>query len=414
MAVEEHVEILKQGDSSWNKWRRRTPGVRPDLSGADLRGLAVPHYDHDYYLEVDEIKRDLELEQRSGEYGEKPRQAPVLEPIEFEAGDTRIGFDLRQANLADADLEGAHLVRADLTGANLEGANLDECDLRSASLVGCNLIHCSLEGANLRLTELARCDLTGAWLSNTDLSYADLEDAVLTDAQVGNTIFTKCDLSSVKGLDRTRHYGPSTISVDTLRISKGRIPDVFLKGCGLTDFEIEFSKLHRPNLSNDEITRILYEIHNLRATQSIQINGVFISYSHLDSDFVNRIESLLNKHGIRFWRDVHHATAGPLERQIEKAMRINDTVLLVLSTASVESDWVEHEVTLARRLEKEKGKHILCPVALDNSWATCVWEERMKEQIKKYNVLDFSTWQNPDRLSVQFDKLIEGLQIYYI
>jgi hypothetical protein len=215
-------------------------------------------------------------------------------------------------------------------------------------------------------------------------------------------------------LDRVRHYGPSTIDLDTLRRSKGQIPEVFLKGCGLTDLEIEFSKLHRPDLDNDEITRILYEVHNLRVTQAIQINGIFISYTHADGNFVDRIESLLNGHGIRFWRDLHHATAGPLETQIEKAMRINDTVLLVLSADSVESDWVEHEVKLARKLEKEKRKHILCPVALDDSWATCSWDERLKEQIEKYNVLDFSTWQNPDRLKFQFNKLILGLQSFYV
>jgi hypothetical protein len=36
MANEEHVAQLRMGTTSWNAWRRETPDIRPDLSGADL------------------------------------------------------------------------------------------------------------------------------------------------------------------------------------------------------------------------------------------------------------------------------------------------------------------------------------------------------------------------------------------
>jgi hypothetical protein len=235
----------------------------------------------------------------------------------------------------------------------------------------------------------------------------------MVGAYMGSTVFSDNDLSKVIGIDQVSHYSPSTIGIDTLIKSKGQIPKSFLKGCGLSDFQIEFSKLYRPHLSSDEISLILYEVDHLRRGQSIQISPMFISYDHEDGGFVDKVETLLNTHRVRFWRDVKHATAGPLEKQIERAMRINDTVLLVLSKASVESDWVEHEVTLARALEKERKKHVLCPVALDNSWETCSWEDRLKEQIMKYNILDFSNWQDEAALTAQFNKLIEGLQLFY-
>ena len=38
MANDEHVAILKQGVDDWNAWRRENPDIRPDLSGANLRG----------------------------------------------------------------------------------------------------------------------------------------------------------------------------------------------------------------------------------------------------------------------------------------------------------------------------------------------------------------------------------------
>ena len=92
-------------------------------------------------------------------------------------------------------------------------------------------------------------------------------------------------------------------------------------------------------------------------------------------------ERYLNQQGIRFWRDIHHATSGRLERQIDRAIRLNPTVLLVLSKHSVESDWVQHEARLARKLEIETKRDVLCPVALDDSWKNYHWPERLREQI---------------------------------
>ncbi len=132
-----------------------------------------------------------------------------------------------------------------------------------------------------------------------------------------------------------------------------------------------------------------------------------------DSAFVDRIEKKLNEKGIRFWRDIHHATAGRLEKQVDRAIRHNPTVLLVLSEQSVESDWVEYEAQKARNLETELKRDVLCPVALDDSWKACDWEGRLRQQIEKYHILDFSQWQDATTFDTQFDKLLNGLRIFY-
>ena len=51
-----------------------------------------------------------------------------------------------------------------------------------------------------------------------------------------------------------------------------------------------------------------------------------------------------------------------MEKQIDRAIEKNPTVLLVLSENSLSSDWVEHEVRTARGLEKEMRRDVLCPV----------------------------------------------------
>lgn len=340
MANKEHLNILKQGPSVWNQWRKQNPEIVPNLSDADLS----------------------------------------------------------HAFLSDADLSDANLSGADLRGKDLRGAYLIRAYLRYANLSGADLRYANLSGANLIGADLKRATLIGANLST---------------ASIGWTVFGKNDLSEVTGLESVKHSGPSTIGVDTLSKSGGQIPTAFLRGCGLSDWEIEATKLYHPNLSNDELNYCLYEIHYLRVKQAIQINPLFISYSHNDSPFVDKLELFLNDHGIRFWRDVHDAPAGPLEKIVDQAIRHNPTVLVILSTNSVKSDWVEHEVRLARKLEKELKRDVICPVALDDSWKKCTWPERLREQITEYNILNFSGWKDESSFRPTFNKLIDGLDLFY-
>src|SRR5262249_11373756 len=132
-----------------------------------------------------------------------------------------------------------------------------------------------------------------------------------------------------------------------------------------------------------------------------------------DGSFVDKIENHLNSNGVRFWRDIHEMKAGRIETQIDSGIRQNPTVLLILSKNSLKSDWVEHEVRTARRLEKETGRDVLCPVALDDSWKDSKWPKRVMEQIMEYNILNFSTWMDDSKFDGMFRKLIDGLELFY-
>jgi uncharacterized protein YjbI with pentapeptide repeats len=292
---------------------------------------------------------------------------------------------------------------ADLTDTDLGGADFRGVDFSNAELNGANLINSDLSYANLNQAELVY----------TNFSSASLQDTDFTNATMLRSIFADTDLSQARGLDSVEHDGPSEISTSTLCKSSGNIPESFLRGCGLSDWEIENAKLYNPDLSNEEITDIQYKVHQLRAHQPIQLRPLFISYSHNDASFVDAIENQLKQRGIRYWRDIHHAVAGKLESQIDRAINLNDIVLLILSEHSTSSDWVEHEARKAREKERKSGKDALCPVALDRSWKTCGWPERLREQIMEYNILDFSNWLEPVQFDRMFSKLIDGLSIFY-
>jgi len=145
----------------------------------------------------------------------------------------------------------------------------------------------------------------------------------------------------------------------------------------------------------------------------VQVSPVFISYSHRDSRFVDRLGESLGERGIRYWRDVHHAPAGRMEKIVDHAIRMNPLFLVVLSESSIRSDWVEHEVRTARALEKDLGQDVLCPIALDDGWKTSKWPLRLREQVEEYNILDFHDWQDPGVYEKMFERLLHGMSMFY-
>ena len=54
---------------------------------------------------------------------------------------------------------------------------------------------------------------------------ANLDGGNLGGAIIAHTVFVDVDLSTVKGLDTVHHYAPSSIGIDTIYRSKGKIPN---------------------------------------------------------------------------------------------------------------------------------------------------------------------------------------------
>src|SRR5207245_2808949 len=93
----------------------------------------------------------------------------------------------------------------------------------------------------------------------------------LTTSYYARTIFAEVDLSTVKGLETVRHRSPCTVGIDTLYMSKGKIPAAFLRGCGVPDGLITYL----PSLIGAKEASLFY--------------SCFISYSHRDEEFANRL-----------------------------------------------------------------------------------------------------------------------------
>ncbi|MCZ6835827.1 MAG: pentapeptide repeat-containing protein [Planctomycetota bacterium] len=324
---------------------------------------------------------------------------------------------MRDAQLSGADLTKATLENATLRECNFSSATIASVNIRYATITDANFTDANLKNASLRDVNLGRCNFTNANLAsahinNADCSYADftkanlngahLDNANCTMACFDNTDFTKAvisrsilasvDLSTAIGLDKTKHYGASTLGLDTFRQSNGNIADEFLRGCGLSPWELFIVRLYDPDSTAVEIAEIQNELFDRRVKGPLFLGGIFLSYSHNDSQFVDQLEKRLNKEGAVTWRDIHKAVSGPLEHQISEAIRLTDAVLLILSKSSIDSDWVEAELHRARKKEKECKRNVLCPVALDDSWKAKAENSVLWRQVTTKNILDFSRW----------------------
>jgi hypothetical protein len=363
MANPEHVAILTQGVEIWNQWRRDHPDEEVDLSEADLRDAKLG------------------------------------------------GVNLSEAVLTDADLSGSLLVIANLSQANLKRAQFKEASLQGATLCGANLQNADLTSAVLSGTNFSLsgttaheymsvgrpANLRGANLNKAYLSYTNFSDAILDEADLSYTtlfgaIFANTDLSKVKGLDTVDHKGRSTIGIDTIYHSKGKIPEVFLKGAGVQE-------------------SFLTNMRSLVESMSpIDFYSCFISYSNKDQDFAERLYADLQARGVRCWFAPHDMHIGDkLRPRIDESILLYDKVLLVLTEHSVASQWVEHEVETALGKELGGKLNVLFPIRLDETvlqsktgWASHVRLTR--------HIGDFTQWKSHDDYQKAFERLLRDLK----
>jgi len=87
---------------------------------------------------------------------------------------------------------------------------------------------------------------------------------------------------------------------------------------------------------------------------------VFISYSHKDKEKVSLLASFLAREGLQTWLDVKELAGGQtIIEEISKAISESDIYIVCLSSNSVNSKWVNHELNTALTLEATKSSLLL-------------------------------------------------------
>jgi hypothetical protein len=347
MANKEHLKILKQGVEKWNEWRKENREIKVDLSYADFIKANFSGIDLSY-------------------------------------------ANLRNAKLIETDLSYANLSNADLSNADLSNADLSKASLSKASLSNANLFNADLFNANLRNANLRNANLIEA-----SLIEANLIEANLSGATVGSIVFGDVDLSETKGLEEIKHSYPSTIGIDTIYKSKGKIPDVFLRKAGVPEDLITYL----PSLMG----------------KAVDYYACFISFTEKDDQFSERLYNDLLANGVRCWRWKEDAKWGKtLMKSIDEAVRTYDKLVVICSEQSLQSPAVIREIERALQKEDElarqgKDDEVLFPVRLDD-YIFANWQHYRKADVLSKNVGDFRNWTDPDAYNKCLNRLLRDLK----
>ena len=346
MANEEYLTILKQSVDAWNAARNEgtiTPSlIYVDLSRADLHGMDLRGVDF----------HKVEL------HGANLTDMRIIKPYSK-------ATDYRQAEIADADF----------TGVELSGANFGSAVLRDVTF-------------------------SGALLLGVNFSSAQIERVEFAEAFMLANVFADNDLRIASGLESIQFVGPSTIGLDTIYKSRGKIPESFLRGCGVPE-------------------SFITQMHSLvGAEDGIQFYSCFISYSSKDEEFARRLHGRMRDAHLRVWFAPEDMKSGQkLHEQIETAIRVYDKLLIVLSEASLQSEWVKTELRKAFKAEQREGERKLFPVRLVDMETIKAWEcfdadsgKDLAVELREYFIPDFSNWKEHDSFETAFARLLKDLR----
>jgi hypothetical protein len=197
------------------------------------------------------------------------------------------------------------------------------------------------------------------------------------------------DLSTVRGLDRVVHFGPSSVGIDTIYKSKGAIPDLFLAGAGTPDAFI---------FLNERLTK-----------HQMQLFTCFIRYERENQEFAEHLYTHLQQNGIRCWLAPEDVRGGiNAWGIIYRSTMMTSSLVLILSEESIYSGWFQEEVSMALKMERIYGKRILFPICLNIG--AMEKEEIWASELQSRQLSDFSEWKEKDRFESELTKLANELK----
>lgn len=134
----------------------------------------------------------------------------------------------------------------------------------------------------------------------------------------------------------------------------------------------ELGKIYSPNVATYYGVLLLigsYVLEKLKKEGFIRENGksIFLSYSMLDKEFVDRLAGDLIKRGVDVWLDTLEIKVGEsIFGEISKGIQDYDFFGIILSKNSVKSEWIRKELDAGLIKEKEEKKAVILPILIED------------------------------------------------
>ena len=151
-----------------------------------------------------------------------------------------------------------------------------------------------------------------------------------------------------------------------------------------------------------------------RTPEQPQCCSCFISYSHRNAEFAQRLYDRLTLKGIKCWLDDKDLRPGQdIYDGIGTGIRFWDKVVLCCSEYSLTSWWVDLEITTALEKERELSKHrgqktqVIIPIDLDG-YLRKDWVDGKAPIIRSRVAAEFSGWEDSHLFRRQFERIVQA------
>lgn len=150
----------------------------------------------------------------------------------------------------------------------------------------------------------------------------------------------------------------------------------------------------------------------LNITPPMKYCSCFISYSHHDKDFADKLHNALRVHDVECWLDEHQILPGDyFLGNIDEGIKKYDKVLLCCSEKSLTSFWVDTEIEKAVHKEKtlwdEHQERTLVMIPLDlDGFLHKGWDDPKASILRSRLSADFTEWASSEE---KFTRQLEGL-----
>jgi hypothetical protein len=150
---------------------------------------------------------------------------------------------------------------------------------------------------------------------------------------------------------------------------------------------------------------------------ALEFYSGFISYSHSNHTFAQRLHKDLQAEGIRCWLDDHEILPGDdIYRSVDRGLHIYDKTLLCCSEESLTSPWVEREIETALEMEmkfhRERGEPILKLIPLDlDGYLHDTYNGPHAAALRKRLSGDFQGWDSDNqKYEEQLERVVKAMR----